>query len=364
MIIQFKNIIKYSISFFRKMQINAAQVVIMNQETGREEEQGENERFQKIKKIGEGTFAVVYEGLDTLTNKRVAIKKIKMDARNPGLDIGALRELKVLRALSHPNIATMHGVYARGKNLNIVLEYYESDMERIIKDRSITFGPSDIKAWMLMILRGVECMHQRGLLHRDLKPSNLLVGSDGVIRLGDFGLCREGCLPMRPMTSQVVTLWYRAPELLLGAKYYGGGVDVWAVGCIFAELMLRTPFLACEGGELAQLNTIYRALGSPSKDWPEMFDLPGYHAPPPPQPSSLKSLFHAASEDALDLLQGMFTFNPGKRMTARECLEHPYFTNHPRPTPMEDLYHPPEQGVKRLRTNLPEGLRPRKLFTE
>lgn len=321
-------------------------------------------RFQKTKKIGEGTFAVVYEGLDTQTNKKVAIKKIKLDARNPGIDIGAVRELKALRALQHPNIAQLHGVYARDKNLNLVLEYYESDLERVIKDGSITFGPADIKAWLLMILRGVECMHQRGLLHRDLKPSNLLVGSDGIIRLGDFGLCREGTLPMRPMTSQVVTLWYRAPELLLGAKYYGGGVDVWAVGCIFAELMLRTPFLVCEGGELAQLNTIYRALGTPT-DWSEMLDLPEYHTPTPGLASSLRNVFHAASEDALDLLQGMLTYNPRKRLTARECLLHPYFTNHPRPTASEALYHPQKQGAKRSRSNLPVGVRPRKLdFTE
>ena len=323
------------------------------------------ERYVKTKKIGEGTFAVVFEGIDKQTDQTVAIKKIKLDAKNPGIDISTLRELKALKSLSsHPNIAKLLSVYGSGKNLNFVMEYYKSDLEKVIKDRSLTFGPADIKAWMLMILRGVESMHQRGFLHRDLKPSNLLVGEDGNIRIADFGLCRDFAFPYEPFTCQVVTLWYRSPELLLGAKYYGGNVDVWSVGCIFAELMLRTPFLSCEGGELAQLDTIYRALGTPSStDWPEIIDLPSYHSPPKTQKPLLKSIFNAASEDALDLLEGMLTYNPNRRLTARQCLMHPYFANYPPPTPIDRLYRP-EPSSKRHKPELPREVTPRRLFTE
>lgn len=331
-----------------------------------DDENLQNELFTKIRKIGEGTFAVVYEGIDIKNNKTIAIKKIKLDAKNPGIDISALRELKALKALEHPNIAKLLAVYGSGKNLNLVLEYYQSDLEKVIKDSLLTFGQADIKAWMLMILRGVEHLHQRGFLHRDLKPSNLLIGDDGVIRIADFGLCRDYAVPLEPMTSQVVTLWYRSPELLLGAKYYGGGVDVWSIGCIFAELMLRTPFLSCEGGELAQLDTIYKALGCPN-DWPEMIDLPSFHHPSKNQKPPLKSIFNAASEDALDLLEGMLTYNPNKRLTTRQCLLHPYFTNYPGPTSINKLYKPNvnEYSEKRMKTTAEtKGINPRKLFTE
>lgn len=287
--------------------------------------------------MGEGTYAVVYESRDRETGRRVALKKIKMTAQGAGLDISAIRELKYLSEIRHPNVVEMVDVFAYKKNLNLVLEFYDTDLEMIIKDRQVAFSPADIKSWMLMLLRGLEHCHQRFVIHRDLKPNNLLLSPTGLIKIADFGLARSFGFPLEPMTSQVVTRWYRAPELLFGARHYTAAVDVWAAGCIFAELMLRTPFMAGET-DMGQLKTIFHALGTPSpQDWPGMTTLPDYVAFPKSPRPPLSSIFNAASEDALDLLERMLTFDPAKRITARGALGHAYFTNAPRPTPPESL---------------------------
>lgn len=170
--------------------------------------------------------------------------------------------------------------------MNLVLEYLESDLEHVIKDKSITLSTAHIKSWMQMMLLGLEHCHRCWILHRDMKPNNLLLASDGQLKISDFGMARAFGEPMGNMTSQVVTRcdpssffifyfncffvcrWYRAPELLYGAKDYGSAVDMWSVGCIFAELMLRTPFMAGET-DMDQLKTIFRALGTPTEaEWP------------------------------------------------------------------------------------------------
>jgi cyclin-dependent kinase 7 len=231
----------------------------------------------------------------------------------------------------------MLDVFSYGKNLTLALEFYEADMEMMVHDRQVVFTPADIKSWMLMILRGLEYCHQRNIIHRDLKPNNLLIAADGNIKIADFGLARNFGFPIEPMTSQVVTRWYRAPELLFGARYYMGAVDVWAAGCVFAEMMLRTPFLVAET-DMGQLKTMFQALGTPTEeDWPSMTSLPDYVTFPKSPKPPLTSIFNAASEDALDLLGKMLTFDPAKRITAREALGHSYFMNLPRPTTPERL---------------------------
>lgn len=325
-------------------------------------------RYERIRKVGEGTYAVVYEARCRDTNRRVAIKRIKMSTQGYGLDISAIRELEFLRELHHPNVVDLQDVFIEEKNLCLVLGYYEIDLEMIVKDRSLILKPGDIKAWMMMLLRGLEHCHQRGILHRDIKPNNLLVGSDGQMKLADFGLTRSYGYQMQPMTSQVVTRWYRAPELLFGAKYYTAAVDVWAAGCIFAELMLRTPFLVAET-DISQINTIFSALGSPTdQSWPGLKHLPDYvpfktHPKPP-----LSSIFNAASPDALDLLERMLTFDPARRVTSREALMHPYFAqNLPRPTPIADLPRTDPEAFKQNKRSAEQatladnGVRPKKL---
>ncbi|CEI89902.1 Putative CMGC/CDK/CDK7 protein kinase [Rhizopus microsporus] len=295
------------------------------------------QKYQKDAKIGEGTYAVVYRGTEVATSRTVAIKKIKMGQFKDGMDLTAIREVKYLQEIRHPNVIELIDVYSYKTNLNLVLEYLESDLEQVIKDKSILFMPADIKSWMLMILRGLDHCHRHFILHRDMKPNNLLISSNGTLKIADFGLTRDWGDPGKQMTSQVVTRWYRSPELLFGAKEYSYAVDIWAVGCIFAELMLRTPYVAGES-DIDQLTKIFHALGTPTEaDWPGMTALPDYIPFKVFPKVPLRQYFTAAGVDALSLLEQMLVFDPNKRWTAEECLKHSYFKNVPLPTPPEKL---------------------------
>ncbi|KAI8925178.1 kinase-like domain-containing protein [Entophlyctis helioformis] len=333
--------------------------------------------YEKERKVGEGTYAVVYQGwavpvesesdkepkpaapvsafsISALSaaaaskadakqrkGRKVAIKKIKVGQFKDGLDMSAVREIKYLKELRHPNIVELIDVYTHKTNLSLVLEFLDADLEMLIKNRNIVFSGGDIKSWMLMMLRGLHHCHRSHVLHRDLKPNNLLIAADGQLKLADFGLSRDFGDPSRPMTSQVVTRWYRPPELLLGSKQYGPSVDMWSVGCIFAELMLRTPYFAAET-DIGQLQTIFRALGTPTEDdWPGLKSLPDYHefAMHPKTPPS--TLFTAASSDTLDLLERIMVYDPLKRLSAEQALDHVYFRNMPRPTDPSKLPREP-----------------------
>ncbi|XP_065595900.1 cyclin-dependent kinase 7 isoform X3 [Cyrtonyx montezumae] len=224
----------------------------------------------------------------------------------------------------------------------------ETDLEVIIKDTSIVLTQSHIKAYMLMTLQGLEYLHQQWILHRDLKPNNLLLDEHGVLKLADFGLAKSYGSPNRVYTHQVVTRWYRSPELLFGARMYGVGVDMWAVGCILAELLLRVPFLPGDS-DLDQLTRIFETLGTPTEEqWPGMANLPDYITFKPFPGTPLQHIFSAAGDDLLSLLQGLFAFNPCSRITATEALKQKYFSNRPGPTPGDLLPRPncPVEAVK------------------
>ncbi|KAJ2999011.1 TFIIH complex serine/threonine-protein kinase subunit kin28 [Globomyces sp. JEL0801] len=282
-------------------------------------------QFKVDKKVGEGTYAVVYSGLaipkdESTKQQKIAIKMIKPGMFADGLDMSAIREIKYLKELKHDNIINLIDVFSYKQRLSLVVEFLEADMETIIKNRAVVFSGADIKSWMLMMMRG------------DLKPNNLLLAHDGTLKIADFGLARLYGDPSHTMTSQVVTRWYRSPELLLGAKHYGGSVDVWSCGCIFAELMLRTPYFAAET-DIGQLKTIMNARGTPTeKDWPGMKLLPDYFEFQVVKATPLRSIFSAAGQDALELLDTMLAYDPLKRPTSEMILDHYYFKNIPRPT--------------------------------
>uniref|UniRef100_A0A8D0H9Z8 Cyclin-dependent kinase 7 n=1 Tax=Sphenodon punctatus TaxID=8508 RepID=A0A8D0H9Z8_SPHPU len=311
-------------------------------------------RYEKLDFLGEGQFATVYKARDKNTSQIVAIKKIKLGHRSEakdGINRTALREIKLLQELSHPNII---GV--------------------IIKDTSIVLTPAHIKAYMLMTLQGLEYLHQHWILHRDLKPNNLLLDENGVLKLADFGLAKSFGSPNRVYTHQVVTRWYRAPELLFGARMYGVGVDMWAVGCILAELLLRVPFLPGDS-DLDQLTRIFETLGTPTEEqWPGMTSLPDYVTFKSFPGMPLQHIFSAAGDDLLELLQGLFMFNPCTRVTATQALKQKYFSNRPAPTSGNQLPRPncptetlkeqqnPLLSLKRKRTEGADQGLPKKLI--
>ncbi|KAJ5071372.1 cyclin-dependent kinase d-2 [Anaeramoeba ignava] len=298
-----------------------------------------NLRYKKLEVIGQGAFGVVHKAKDTETNEIVALKKIRIGNAEDGVNISAIREIKFLKELNHPNVVKLLNVFHHSQNINIVYEHCKKDLEKVIKDREIMFSPSDIKSLMQMLLEGLNHCHQNWIIHRDMKPSNLLINSKGILKLADFGLSRNYASPSHintnyQYTNQVVTLWYRAPELLLGCKKYGFGVDIWAAGCIFAELLRRQAIIFGDT-EIEVLSSIFEIFGTPNQtNWPGFSSLPltNILTFQENQPIALTDLFPAASNDLLDLFSKMMKFNPSERISAQKALEHPYFKNEPKPT--------------------------------
>lgn len=296
--------------------------------------------YSKDKKVGEGTYAVVYLGKQISSNRSIAIKEIKTGLFKDGLDMSAIREVKYLQELKHHNVIELIDVFYSSNNLNLVLEFLPCDLEVMIKDKSIVFKSSDIKSWILMTLRGVHHCHRNFILHRDLKPNNLLIAPDGQLKIADFGLARSLGNANEDLSSNVVTRWYRAPELLFGAKHYTEAVDIWSVGIIFAELMLRTPYLPGKD-DIDQMDVTFRALGTPTDQiWPNVSSLPLYNALkvyPPPSRQELRNRFIAATDKALDFLITMTQLDPSRRCNLTQALLHEYFLESPPPTEPEQL---------------------------
>ncbi|XP_042502029.1 cyclin-dependent kinase D-1 isoform X2 [Macadamia integrifolia] len=302
------------------------------------------DRYLKRELLGEGTYGVVYKAIDTKTGQTVAIKKIRLGKYKEGVNFTALREIKLLKELKDPNIIKLIDAFPHKGNLHLVFEFMETDLEAVIRDRNIVLSPADIKSYMQMTLKGLAYCHKKWVLHRDMKPNNLLMGADGQLKLADFGLARIFGSPDRKFTHQVFARWYRAPELLFGTKQYGSGVDVWAAACIFAELLLRRPFLQ-GSSDMDQLGKIFAAFGTPkASQWSDMIYLPDYveyqFVPAPP----LHSLFPMASDDALDLLSKMFAYDPKARISVQHALEHRYFSSIPAPTKPALLPRPVRKG--------------------
>ncbi|CAI9773712.1 unnamed protein product [Fraxinus pennsylvanica] len=299
------------------------------------------DRYLKREVLGEGTYGVVYKAIDTKTGQTVAIKKIRLGKQKEGVNFTALREIKLLKELNDPNIIELIDAFPHKGNLHLVFEFMETDLETVIRDRNIVLSPADIKSYLQMTLKGLAFCHKKWVLHRDMKPNNLLIGADGQLKLADFGLARIFGSPDRRFTHQVFARWYRAPELLFGAKQYGPGVDVWAAACIFAELLLRRPFLQ-GNSDIDQLGKIFAVFGTPkSSQWQDMIYLPDYVEYQYVPSQSLRTLFPMASDDALDLLSKMFTYDPKARISAQQALEHRYFSSVPPPTKPASLPRPP-----------------------
>ncbi|KAK3782236.1 hypothetical protein RRG08_048694 [Elysia crispata] len=305
-------------------------------------------RYEKIDFLGEGQFATVYKAKDVVTDNIVAVKKIKLGSRSEaadGINRTALREIKLLQELRHENIIGLLDVFGQKSNVSIVFDFMETDLEVVIRDTNIIMTAPHIKSYILQTLLGLEYLHVNWVLHRDMKPNNLLINEKGVLKIGDFGLARFYGSPSRPYSHQVVTRWYRCPELLFGARSYGDGVDIWAVGCIAAELLIRAPFLPGDT-DLDQLNRIFQVLGTPTEaDWPDMKCLPDYVTFKEFPRHPMKEIFTAASDDLLDVLDMTLAINPARRCSASQALQMSYFSSKPAPTPGSQLPFPKSNKI-------------------
>lgn len=305
-------------------------------------------RYEKISFLGEGQFATVYKARDITNGMIVAVKKIKVGSKTEakdGINRTAIREIKILRDLDHPNVIGLLDIFGSRSNVSLVFDFMDTDLEIVIKDPQIILTPSHIKAYTIMTLQGLEHLHSLWILHRDLKPNNLLINAEGVLKIGDFGLAKNYGSPNKVYSHQVVTRWYRAPELIFGATIYATGIDIWAVGCILAELLLRVPFLPGKT-DLDQLSQIFKVLGAPDEeDWPHVSTLPHYVAFKPSPSIPFHDIFTAAGDDLINVLSKMLALNPLKRCTCKEALEMPYFSNYPAPTPCSQLPMPSGNSV-------------------
>lgn len=300
------------------------------------------DEFERLNKIDEGTYGVVYRARDKKTGEIVALKKVKMEKEREGFPLTSLREINILLAFHHPSIVDVKEVVV-GSNLDsifMVMEYMEHDLKGLMETMKQPFSQSEVKCLMLQLLEGVKYLHDNWVLHRDLKTSNLLLNNRGELKICDFGLARQYGSPLKPYTHLVVTLWYRAPELLLGAKQYSTAIDMWSLGCIMAEMLSKEPLFNGKT-EFDQLDKIFRTLGTPNETiWPGFSKLPGvkvnfvkhqYNLLRKKFPPTSFTGSPVLSDSGFDLLNKLLTYDPEKRITAEAALNHDWFREVPLP---------------------------------
>ncbi|KAG0333135.1 negative regulator of the PHO system [Podila horticola] len=287
------------------------------------------ERYQSLEKIGEGTYATVFKGKNRSNGDAVALKEIRLDSEE-GAPSTAIREISLMKELRHPNIVRLHDVIHTENKLTLVFEYMDQDLKKYMDQHGNrgALGPIVIKAFMYQLLKGVAFCHENRVLHRDLKPQNLLINRKGELKLGDFGLARAFGIPVNTFSNEVVTLWYRAPDVLLGSKTYSTSIDIWSAGCIMAEMYLGKPLFAGSNNQ-DELMKIFKVMGTPTEDtWPGVSKLSEYRKDfPYYPPKSLSSVVPMIDSFGMDLLMQMLIYQPQRRITAKDALNHVYFND-------------------------------------
>ncbi|KAH9891110.1 Pkinase-domain-containing protein [Cubamyces lactineus] len=303
--------------------------------------------YVQLEKLGEGTYATVYKGRSRTTNEIVALKEIHLDAEE-GTPSTAIREISLMKELKHVNIVRLYDVIHTETKLVLIFEYCERDLKKYMDvhgDRG-ALDPVTVRSFMYQLLKGTAFCHENRVLHRDLKPQNLLINRKGELKIGDFGLARAFGVPVNTFSNEVVTLWYRAPDVLMGSRTYSTSIDVWSCGCIFAEMISGVPLFRGRDNQ-DQLLHIMRIIGTPDdrtlrkiategqtegqaqKQYPRYPKIP------------FSQVLPKASPQAIDLLERLLQFDPAKRISAAEALTHPYFTTalpvYP-PPPMQNAF--------------------------
>ncbi|KAG0249186.1 Cyclin-dependent kinase 3, partial [Mortierella polycephala] len=278
--------------------------------------------YKGLEKIGEGTYGVVYKASHKDTGRTVALKKIRLENADEGVPSTAIREISLLKELQHDHIVELIDVVHEDVKLFLVFEFLDLDLKKYMDNHYKNTGkplPLDqVKIYLYQLLQGVEFCHMRRILHRDLKPQNLLIDEHKNLKLADFGLARAFGIPLRTYTHEVITLWYRAPEILMGSRHYSTAVDMWSVGCIFAEMVTRRPLFPGDS-EIDELFKIFMLKGTPNETvWPAIVHLKDYKATFPQWPQQpLNKAVPDLDANGLDLLSKLIEYDPAQRISAK-----------------------------------------------
>uniref|UniRef100_A0A8C2AZ65 cyclin-dependent kinase n=1 Tax=Cyprinus carpio TaxID=7962 RepID=A0A8C2AZ65_CYPCA len=293
---------------------------------------GKLETYIKLDKLGEGTYATVYKGRSKLTDNLVALKEIRLE-HEEGAPCTAIREVSLLKDLKHANIVTLHDIVHTDKSLTLVFEYLDKDLKQYMDDCGNIMSMHNVKIFLFQILRGLAYCHRRKVLHRDLKPQNLLISERGELKLADFGLARAKSVPTKTYSNEVVTLWYRPPDVLLGSSEYSTQIDMWGVGCIFYEMAAGRPLFPGSTVE-DELHLIFRLLGTPTEDnWAGILSIEefkSYNFPkykPQPFINHAPRYLHSICVSVQLLLCCFiqYSYESKKRISADESMKHSYF---------------------------------------
>uniref|UniRef100_A0A804U705 [RNA-polymerase]-subunit kinase n=2 Tax=Zea mays TaxID=4577 RepID=A0A804U705_MAIZE len=295
--------------------------------------------YDKIEKVGQGTYSNVYKARERGTGRIVALKKVRFDTSESESVRFMAREIRFLQRLDHPNVMKLEGIATSRmhRSIYLVFDFMYSDLGRLVLRSQQRLTEPQIKCYMQQLLAGLQHCHERGILHRDIKGSNLLIDRHGVLKIGDFGLANYyGAGRRHPLTSRVVTLWYRAPELLLGSTSYGVGIDLWSAGCLLAEMFFGKPLMP-GSGEVDQLLKIFRLCGSPPDDYWRKMKLSPSFKPPKPYKATTGERFRDLPPSSLGLLATLLALDPAARGTAGQALQSSFFTTPPMPCDLSSL---------------------------
>lgn len=283
-------------------------------------------KYTKIEKVGEGTYGVVYKYQNNVNKEYVALKKIRLDNEDEGIPSTAIREISILKQMHHDGIVRLIETINGDKKLYLVFEFLDYDLKKYLDINPEPIPLNLVKSYLYQICAAIRYCHSKRILHRDLKPQNLLIDKKGIIKLADFGLARAFGVPIKTLTHEVLTLWYRAPEILLGQKEYSTPVDIWSLGLIFYEMAHRNPLFSGDS-EIDQIFKIFDIYGTPNEEtWPGITKLPEYKLTFPQfKAKGLRTRNKRLDEDGFDLLSQMLQIVPSRRISAKRALEHPFF---------------------------------------
>ncbi|XP_042321362.1 cyclin-dependent kinase 18 [Sceloporus undulatus] len=287
---------------------------------------GKMETYVKLEKLGEGTYATVFKGRSKLTKNLVALKEIRLE-HEEGAPCTAIREVSLLKNLKHANIVTLHDIIHTKCSLTLVFEYLDGDLKQYLDNCGNLMSMHNVKIFMFQLLRGLSYCHQLKILHRDLKPQNLLINGKGELKLADFGLARAKSVPTKTFSNEVVTLWYRPPDVLLGSTEYSTPIDMWGVGCIHYEMITGRPMFP--GSTVKEeLHLIFKMLGTPAEEtWPGITSNEEFRTYNFTQHRAQPLINHVPRLDTegIDLLMNLLLYEAKQRISAEAALRHPYF---------------------------------------